>query len=571
MKRTISGDLTIYLIIIIVVAELIFGSLQYIVSTNKAKKQLYIKAEKDIDNITSVLTLPLWNMENETIEKIVQSYLHIEEIVRIDISNATRISFEKNYEDGKNIFTRKKEIYYNGIKIGTITIYFTKQGIIQKQNKIISSIILTILTIIFLLIICIHFLLQFFLKKQINILIGGIEEIALGNYNLELPLFKQSDIDTIAKKVNFMAKEISIKDKILIESRNRLQIIKDSTPDAMFVFNYNGKIIEANRTASKIFGYNEPNFLNISIDILCAKECKNKISLEKIQSVKEKTISYECMLKRKNQEEFPGIVRLKKIAIYNQDLILAVITDISRLKTAEETIRRIEDQVFWTKKLATIGELTGGITHDFNNILTIIKGHSEYLLLKIKKDDRYYESISDIYKASESGIGLIQQLLMFSRKEHITENDLNINEIIKRNFGMLRHIVGKLIDVKLELSGDLKQIKGTEGNIEQIIVNIVVNARDAINGQGKIIIATKNAKRNNLDYVVTSISDTGSGISKGTQKKIFEPFFTTKEKGKGTGLGLSIINSIVQRHNGFIEIESNLGKGTTFSIFLPAL
>lgn len=248
---------------------------------------------------------------------------------------------------------------------------------------------------------------------------------------------------------------------------------------------------------------------------------------------------------------------------------------------AEEALRQAEAQLRQAQKMEAVGRLAGGVAHDFNNLLTVIRGYSELILGRLAPGDPARREMDEVKKAADRAAGLTSQLLAFSRRQFVAAKVLDLNALVMNMDGMLRRLLGE--DV-VELSADLDQklwaIKADPGQIEQVIMNLAVNARDAMPTGGKLTIQTKNvtigkgSRRHTVmlepgPYVLLEVRDTGHGMSEETQTHLFEPFFTTKEKGKGTGLGLSTVYGIVKQSGGTIAIESKMGQGTVCKIFFP--
>ncbi|MBA7616869.1 Sensor histidine kinase RcsC [subsurface metagenome] len=251
-------------------------------------------------------------------------------------------------------------------------------------------------------------------------------------------------------------------------------------------------------------------------------------------------------------------------------------------KRAEESLRASEDRLLQAQKMEAIGRLAGGIAHDFNNLLTIIIGYSDLLLSQQSSGDSIEENVKQIKNSAERATSLTQQLLAFSRKQIFQTEVVNLNRLIESIQNMLKRLIGENIDLSTRLDSDLGRIRADPGQIEQIIMNLVVNARDAMPNGGKLTIETRNvylAEREDLqhpetiagNYALLAIHDTGHGIDKNVKAHIFEPFYTTKELGKGTGLGLSTVYGIVKQSGGSIDVHSELNKGTIFEIYLPVI
>lgn len=261
--------------------------------------------------------------------------------------------------------------------------------------------------------------------------------------------------------------------------------------------------------------------------------------------------------------------------------VLSFLTDITSLKKAEEENRKLQEHLNQTQKMEAIGSLAGGIAHDFNNILTSILGFSEVAMLHTQPGDPLYKNIKQIKTAATRASNLTKQLLLFSRKQAMQFSLLHINEAIENMLSMLKRLIGPNIIVHKDLAEDLHVVHADEGSIDQIIMNLITNARDAMPDGGTITINTCNCTigpghpdlpghASPGEYVCLTVSDTGHGFSQEVRNHIFEPFFTTKEGGKGTGLGLAVVYGVVNQHRGWINVESTPGKGTVFQVYLPA-
>ncbi len=243
----------------------------------------------------------------------------------------------------------------------------------------------------------------------------------------------------------------------------------------------------------------------------------------------------------------------------------------------------LEDELRQSQKMEAIGKLAGGVAHDFNNLLMIIQGHNERLLRHLNPDDLLFADVHGIRGAVNRAASLTQRLLAFSRKQVLQPNVLNLNAVAGEVGKMLEPLIGEHIELSLELAADLWRVKVDEVQLEQAILNLTLNARDAMPHGGKLTIATCNRQVNQGHsdegadampprpgkYVVLTVSDTGVGMDADTQSHVFEPFFTTKDLGKGTGLGLASVYGVVQQSGGWVTFRSQLGHGSSFSIYLP--
>jgi len=233
--------------------------------------------------------------------------------------------------------------------------------------------------------------------------------------------------------------------------------------------------------------------------------------------------------------------------------------------------RQLEEQLRHSQKMDAIGRLTAGVAHDFNNLLTVINGYSDLSLREIPAGNPARRKIDEVRKAGDQAAALTRQLLAFGRKQVSQPKLVDVNAAVNSNLGILRRVIGEDIQLVTTLDPELRPIKCDEGQIEQVLLNLAINSRDAMSRGGKLTIQTTNtlASEAGADQIMLSVTDTGCGMDAATQLRVFEPFFTTKGSGRGTGLGLSIVSSIVKQNGGKIELDSRPEGGTTFKIYLP--
>ncbi|MDP3017805.1 MAG: response regulator, partial [Deltaproteobacteria bacterium] len=342
-----------------------------------------------------------------------------------------------------------------------------------------------------------------------------------------------------------------------------------------------GKFIEVNLTMEEITGYSREELLSMNVSDLYMRPEERETVAQEVATVAGKTTT-ELNFRKKDGAEI--VVSDTKVAVRdNTGRVLyfdGIIEDITERKQAEQEKAAIEEQFRQSQKMEAIGSLAGGVAHDFNNLLTIIKGNSQLSLTEMKADDPLRENIEEIDKASDRAATLTRQLLAFGRRQILEMRVLDLNTTLRDLEKMLRRIIEEDVELVTFMAEDLGNVKADPGQMEQVIMNLAVNARDAMMKGGKLTIETTNVDldenyaRNHIavtpgSYVMLSVSDTGVGMTPEVKAKLFEPFFTTKEKGKGTGLGLSTVYGIVKQSGGNIWVYSEPGQGTTFKIYLP--
>jgi signal transduction histidine kinase/CheY-like chemotaxis protein len=288
----------------------------------------------------------------------------------------------------------------------------------------------------------------------------------------------------------------------------------------------------------------------------------------------------ECCFVRSDGAELPVEIQLSKIRFAGKSATIGTSRDTSERKRAEQEKQKLEEQLLQAQKLESIGRLAGGVAHDFNNLLTVINGYSTLLLNGPNVTASGRGQLEQIKKAGDRAADLTRQLLAFGRKQAVRPEPLDLNVEVRDLQAMIERLINEDIKLVTNLAPDLGHVWADPAHVQQVLVNLVVNARDALPKGGEIKIETTSVclTENFLngepgavpgDYVLLSVTDNGIGIDEDTLQHLFEPFFTTKERGKGTGLGLSTVYGIVRQNGGLVRVESEKGRGTVFKVYLP--
>lgn len=373
----------------------------------------------------------------------------------------------------------------------------------------------------------------------------------------------------------------------LAKQRSFLRQVIDLNPNFIFAKDRQGRFTLVNQALAEAFESSVADLLGKTDADLNANQGQVEgfrlDDLEVMNSLREKFIPEEMITVAGGRELWLQTV---KRPILSEDgtasQILGIATDITARKQAEDALHRSEEQLRQAQKMEAVGKLAGGVAHDFNNLLTAITGHSEMCLRNLTPENPLFRRIEQIKKAGDRAAALTRQLLAFSRKQILQPEVLDLNHIVVEMNKMLQRLIGEDIDLLMSLGTDLGKVKADPNQLEQVLLNLAVNARDAMPKGGKLTIVTSNVVLSEEyagghlsvppgNYIMLAVSDTGCGMDAATQARIFEPFFTTKEVGKGTGLGLATVYGIVNQSEGSIWVYSELDRGTTFKVYLPAV
>ncbi len=400
-----------------------------------------------------------------------------------------------------------------------------------------------------------------------------------------LKLYSERLIRKLEQKMLQLEKEVEARqnaEEILRQSERKYRLLYNSIRDAILVADKNRRVTDCNPAFVDLFGYTLSEIAGMETRILYEKvEEFEQLGSAVNDNSNDFRISHTIHYKKRDGAVFPGEVNVFFLRNDEGTITgyIGLIRDITERVRAEKTQKDLESQLHHAQKMESVGRLAGGVAHDFNNMLSVIVGYSELALISLDPADKLYKDLQEIHKAAVRSTDITRQLLAFARKQIITPVALDLNEAVEATLKMLRRLIGEDIDLAWLPETGLWPVKVDPSQVDQILANLCINARDAIDGVGRITIETDTATFDAAycadhpgfvpgDYVLLAVSDDGCGIDRDTVVKIFEPFFTTKAVGQGTGLGLATVYGIVKQNNGFINVYSEPGKGTTFKIYL---
>ncbi|MEP7187655.1 MAG: response regulator [Roseiflexaceae bacterium] len=367
------------------------------------------------------------------------------------------------------------------------------------------------------------------------------------------------------------------------EAEARYRDLFENANDMIYTRDLNGYFTSVNGMGERLTGYTRQQLLAMTLDQLFGPEYLHLRAEEVLKYQGEAALAIAEELEFIRNDGTRVFVEVSSRLIYENSKptgVQGIARDVSERKRAEEQRKQLEDQLLQAQKMESIGTLAGGVAHDFNNMLTAIIGNIQLVLESTPAESLDYPMLTEIEKAATRATALTRQLLTFSRRQPIERRTIDLNATINELSQMLRRLIGEHVDVVIRLAEQLSMIFADPAQIQQVLMNLAVNARDAMPSGGQLLIATREVELDEQDcrnqpwarpgrYALLIVGDTGTGMDAELQQRIFEPFFTTKERGKGTGLGLSVVYGIIKQHEGFVQVDSAADRGTTFTIFLP--
>jgi two-component system cell cycle sensor histidine kinase/response regulator CckA len=399
----------------------------------------------------------------------------------------------------------------------------------------------------------------------------GNQRSIINELSLQYDLERQNkQLENYSAQLKAMVED---RTKELVKSEQWHRSIVDNATDGIVVLDKNGVIINVNDKACEMHGFTREALIGAHVKLLESESTRQEMAERMNRILNGESQVFETVHNKKDGSPLYLEISSKVITIGDELFIQSFYRDITEKK-------KLQEYLFQSQKMDSIGVLAGGIAHDFNNILTAILGHASVMRRSVL-EEKAMHSLNVIEDASRRAGRMISKLLGFARKSNYEFVQIDMNDIVYETVKLLERVIDSKISISVDLDNRLPHIQGDMNHIEQVIMNLVVNARDAMPNGGRIVIKTAAIEivKGMTEvppyvlpgtYVLMSITDTGTGIPKDVLTKIFEPFYTTKERGKGTGLGLSMVYGTIKEHKGYITVQSELGMGTVFTIYLPA-
>lgn len=579
------------LLTIVVISVLVNSLFIYYFISNESKNA-HLRLKKKTENISELLDKvnsgPLYDADIQKLETNLKSFLKDPEIYSLsikEINGDIDIFFDKPELKKTELIYKNSGIFYNGKKIGIASTAYSKAIINKKLSESKKHLILEFIFITLIILISISLLLRKIIKP-ISKLTELSSEIANGNLDKEIKFSRKDEIGILSQ--SFFKMQTSIKQKIqslkteievrketeteLKESKELYQSYLNNAPYGIFVADKNGKYISVNKSACLITGYPEEELLNMSVPDLLGKDGIEAGIKHFERVIKTGKSSGELPLVKKDGSKNYWFIDAIKLS---DNRFLGFCSDITEKK-------KLEEQLNHSQRMDAIGQLAGGVAHDFNNMLGGIMGAAELLKSQNKNlDKKGLKLVEMIFKASTRAADLTAKLLSFGRKGKIASTTIKLHNVIDNTTTILKRTIDKRVSILIIKKAKNDIIIGDGSELENIFINMGINASHAMPDGGKLYIETRNIILNDTycnsnpfnlepgEYIDIEVRDTGHGIPIKSINKIFEPFYTTKKQGMGTGLGLSAVYGTVLDHHGEIKVYSEEGIGTSFHILFP--
>jgi PAS domain S-box-containing protein len=422
--------------------------------------------------------------------------------------------------------------------------------------------------------------LRFAVTRRVTRLVDAAQRVAAGDLSARAVLGGRDELAEIAGAFNRMVDTMVAHARDLREREAWLRTVMEQAGDGLELIDFDGRVVDVNSAACTALDYAREELCRLSIWDFDPGFDRQKFHATLQSMPHGQPITIETMHRRKDGSTFPVEVRSTVIDVGGRRLVLALSRDLTERRRTEGDRERLQSQLAQAQKMESVGRLSGGVAHDFNNMLAVILGHAEMALDRVRPTDPIHADLAEIQASARRSAELTRQLLAFARKQPVAPRVLDLNESVATVLKMLERLVGEDVRIEWRPGDGIHRVRVDPSQLDQLLTNLCVNARDAISGVGTIAIATANVVFD-ADlvrgrpgavpgtYAALSVCDTGCGMSTDQVERVFEPFYTTKQLGQGTGLGLATVYGIVKQNDGFIDVISAPGAGATFTIYLP--
>ncbi|GFE62901.1 PAS domain-containing sensor histidine kinase [Geobacter sp. AOG2] len=601
-------SLTVQVIAALVVSTTFILSVYAVVRSHLHRSQetaaLDARLAVTAEQLQTAAASALWNFDLNQLDRVLDGGMKDTTLTGIVVKSGGKVYARTRNDDWEPVsrepaantaghISHTEDIVYAGHALGTMTLSATTRFMNDRLKSDNYALAANILLMDLVLIASLYLLLNRIILRPlrtletcaVSVCNGDKEGADLGRFSFsgEMEVLRSS-MENMVTLLESRYAELQQEARRFSESENRFRSLMDTIPDLIWLKDADGVYLSCNRPFERLYGAREADIVGKTdydfVDKELAdffREHDRKAAAAGGPSSNEEWVTFADTGQR-------ALLYTTKIPMYDDGGvligILGVGRDIGEIRRGEEERAKLEGQLHQAQRIESVGRLAGGVAHDFNNMLSVILGYTSLALREVDPDRPLHAKLEEICKAAEHSADLTRQLLAFARKQTICPKVVDLNETVGGMLNMLQRLIGEEIQLTWRPAADLRPVKADPSQIDQILANLCVNARDSISGMGTIDIATKNCVidehycAHNPDaapgeYVAITVLDSGCGMDKETLEHIFEPFFTTKGVGEGTGLGLATVYGAVKQNGGFVTVYSEPGMGTKFTIHLP--
>lgn len=578
--------------ILVVVSTAVLGGSALLVFKTLEQREwesLQRSTADQVQVLGEALVLPIWNYDEAQVERVIQSGLGERETLRIRVRYGSKVRSQVKASLPDQVIEAKSEpdflvktgyIQRAGESLGTIEIVSTSRYLKQDLARVRGLMILGVIGFDLLMVVALYALLWQILVKPVKILVKYAEHVSIGNRAASEVRTHQGtlEMDTLHESISRMVTLLDERYEKLMLSEQRIRALFHGSNDGIFVREFDPErssipFSEVNQTACEVLGYSEAELLRMTPYDLTPERAWGNIDALRLGLTRNGHVLFNTVHRTKSGQELQVELNAQVIDLGGRQFMISVVRDLSERHVLEEQLRH-------SQKLESLGLLAGGIAHDFNNVLQVIQGLSESMAKGFPEGTPNRVRMTQILTAVQRAAQLTKGLLAFSRKQPLERKPGELNAQIRNVYQFLKRVIGEDIDLVIRTCSEPLNLLFDPTQMEQVLMNLATNARDAMPKGGTLSIETDLVTMDQ-DFVRMhgfgepgawariTVSDTGQGMDEATRSKIFDPFFTTKTVGRGTGLGLAIVFGIIKQHGGQVNVYSEVGRGTSFKIYLP--
>jgi two-component system, cell cycle sensor histidine kinase and response regulator CckA len=593
-RGSVSTKIILVQVAVVLVIMAANGAVSALLETQRLRTVLRQREEQLLARLPSTLSAPLWNIDNVVMDSILATEMVDTDVLAI-VVKSTSGTMGKRRDSGGTVvaWTKPDEmafpasrsrrlssnIIYQGKAIGTVDIYLSNSSITDALRATLLQTAFAVGVVIMLLSLSTLIIIRLLVARPLKLVDHALGRFAGGDLSSTVTFRSQSEIGVLAQTFNVMAERLKGTMEDLRRSEEKYRGIFENSMEGFFQSTLEGRFLTANPSMAVLLGYDSPADLTSHVtDIGRQLFVRPEDREETVATLlsEGKVSGREIQLRRKDGEVV--WVSVHERLLRGPDGVPLHVDGFIHDVTER---RKLEAQLLQSRKMESVGLLAGGVAHDFNNLLTPILGYAEIMASSFTEGDPLFGLLEEIRSAAERARDLTQQLLAFSRKQVMVLKTVDLGEIIRRFKDILRRTIRENIHIEIAISPSLSAVRADAGQIEQVLLNLSINAQDAMPSEGGALVieaadvdfgesySAHHPETPPGQYVMLAVSDTGAGMDEQTLEHIFDPFFTTKEPGKGTGLGLSTVYGIVKQHGGSINVYSEKSHGSTFKILLP--